>query len=449
MMSIRLSGIVFATIVALIPTARAENLLDIYKLAQENDPTWSGAQANYRANIEIGPQARSVLLPTISAGAGIYKVNQEATRTDQASGAVLGTSAARYNSNGYNVQLTQRLFHMSGFAAYAQGRIAVSQAEAELAIAHQDLIQRTAQAYFEVLAAQDAYEFSRTEKNAIKGQLDLAQRNFAVGNATVVDVHEARARHDLVAAQEVSAESELQVKHEELATITGTTPATTLARPVAHLQLPPPEPADAEHWLKAAADQNLRIKVQEYQHAIASEEVKKYRGGHYPTLDLVASRTYSDAGGGVFGTGIESTTDQIGLQLQVPIYQGGYVSSKVREGVARREQARDGLTLIKRQTARQTREAFLAVTSGATRVRALEQALASSQKALEATLLGYESGVRTGVEVLNAQRELYRTKRDLSQARYSWLTGRLRLKAATATLNDADLTEINSILTPG
>lgn len=449
MMSIRWTVVLCAGLLALAPTAHAENLLDIYKLAQQNDPTWSGAQANYRASLEIGPQARSLLLPTISAGAGIYKVSQEATRTDQTTGTVLGISAARYKSTGYNVQLTQRLFNMSGFAAYAQGRIAVSQAEAELAIARQALIQRTAQAYFDVLAAQDAYEFARTEKKAIKGQLDLSQRNFAVGNATVVDVHESRARQDLVAALEVSAESELQVKQEALAAITGTILATMLARPATPLQLPPPEPADAEHWLKAAADQNLQIKVQEYQYAIATEEVKKYRGGHYPSLDLVASRTYSDAGGGVFGTAIESTTDQIGLQLQVPIYQGGFVSSKVREGVARREQARDALTLTKRQTTRQTREAYLAVTSGATRVRALEQALASSQKALEATLLGYESGVRSGVEVLNSQRELYRTKRDLSQARYSWLVGRLRLKAATATLNDNDLAEINSLLTPG
>ena len=449
MISMRTRRVLFALLIALAPTAQAENLLDIYKLAQENDPVWGGAQANYRATMEIGPQARSLLLPTISAGVGIYKVNQEATRTDQASGAVIaGPAAARYNSSGYNVQLTQRLFNMSGFAAYAQGKIAVSQAEAELAIARQDLIQRTAQAYFDVLAAQDTYDFARTEKNAIKGQLDLAQRNYAVGNATVVDVHEARARQDLVAAQEISAESELQVKQEALITITGITQATALARPAARLQLPAPQPADAEHWLKAAADQNLQIKVQEYQHAIASEEVKKHRGGHYPSLDLVASRVYSDAGGGVFGSGIESTTDQIGLQLQVPIYQGGYVSSKVREAVARREQARDGVTLVKRQTARQAREAYLAVTSGATRVRALEQALASSQKALEATLLGYESGGRSGVEVLNAQRELYRTKRDLSQARYSWLTGRLRLKAAIGTLNDADLAEINSILTP-
>lgn len=429
--------------------AQAEDLLDIYKLAQQSDPTWNGAQANYRANLELWPQARSLLLPTISAGVGLFKVNQEATRTDQVTGTVLGTSAARYNSNGYNVQLTQPLFNMSGFAAYTQGRTALNQAEAELAIARQDLIQRTAQAYFDVLAAQDALEFARTEKNAIKGQLDLAQRNYSVGNATVVDVHEARARQDLAVALEVSAESDLQVKQEVLITLTGITPATPLAHPAPRLQLPAPEPADPEHWLKAAADQNLQIKVQEYLYDIATEEVKKVRGAHYPTLDLVAGRVYSDAGGGVFGTGIESTTDQIGVQLQVPIYQGGYVSSKVREAVARREQAREALTLSKRQTTRQTREAFLAVTSGATRVRALEQALASSQKALEGTLLGYESGVRTGVDVLNAQRELYRTKRDLSQARYAWLTSRLRLKAAIGTLNDTDLAEINRFLTQG
>lgn len=449
MMANRFRFLACSALLALAPTAQAEDLLEIYQLAQQSDPTWNGAQANYRANLELWPQARSLLLPTISAGAGIFKVDQEATRTDQVSGTILGTSAARYTSTGYNVQISQPLFNMSGFAAFAQGRTAMNQAEAELAIARQDLIQRTAQAYFDVLAAQDALEFARTEKNAIKGQLDLAQRNYSVGNATVVDVHEARARQDLAAALEVSAESDLQVKQEALITLTGITPATPLARPVPRLQLPAPEPADPEHWLKAAADQNLQIKVQEYLYNIASEEVKKVRGGHYPTLDLVAGRVYSDAGGGVFGTGIESTTDQIGLQLQVPIYQGGYGSSKVREAVARREQAREALTLSKRQTTRQAREAFLAVTSGATRVRALEQALASSQKALEGTLLGYESGVRTGVDVLNAQRELYRTKRDLSQARYAWLTSRLRLKAAIGTLNDTDLAEINRFLTQG
>jgi len=449
MMSIRLNGVLFGVLCALAPTTHAENLLDIYKLAQANDPAWSGALANYRANLEIGPQSRSLLLPAISAGVGIYKINQETISTDQATGVVTVRPTARYNSSGYEVQFRQHLFNMSGFAAYAQGRIAVNLAEAELAIARQDLIQRTAEAYFDVLIAQDSFEFARTEKKAIQGQLNLAQRNFDVGNATVVDVHEARARQDLTAALEVSAETDLQVKQEALATITGIPPASALARPAARLQLTALEPADPEHWLQAARDQNLQVKVREYQQAMAEKQISIYRGGHYPTLDLVASRTYNDAGGGVFGTGIESTTDQIGLQLQVPIYQGGFGSSKVREGEARRDQARDALTLSKRQTARQTREAYLALTSGAARIRALEQALNSSQKALEATLLGYESGVRTGVEVLNAQRELYRTKRDLSQARYTWLTSRLRLKAAIGTLNEADLAEINSFLTQG
>lgn len=449
MMTHRFGFLTCSALIALAPVAQAENLLEIYQLAQQNDPTWNGAQANYRANLELWPQARSLFLPTISAGAGIYKVDQEATRTDQVSGTIIGTSSARYTSTGYNVQFSQPLFNMSGFAAFTQGRTAMNQAEAELAIARQDLIQRVAQAYFDVLAAQDALEFARTEKNAIKGQLDLAQRNYSVGNATVVDVHEARARQDLAAALEVSAESDLQVKQEALITLTDITPAAPLARPAPRLQLPAPEPADPEHWIKAAAEQNLQIKVQEYLYSIAGDEVNKMRGARYPTLDLIAGRVYSDAGGGVFGTGIESTTDQIGLQLQVPIYRGGFVSSKVREAVARREQAREALTLSKRQTTRQAREAFLAVTSGATRVRALEQALASSQKALEGTLLGYESGVRTGVDVLNAQRELYRTKRDLSQARYAWLSSRLRLKAAIGTLNEADLAEINRFLTQG
>jgi outer membrane protein len=210
--------------------------------------------------------------------------------------------------------------------------------------------------------------------------------------------------------------------------------------------LPKPDPADPEQWVKAAADQNLNIKVQEYLLAIADEEVSKNRSGHYPTLDLVASHTYLNQGGSVFGIATDATTDQIGVQLNVPIYMGGYTSSRVREAVARLEQSRDSLTQTKRQTARQTREAYLAVTSGAVRVQALEQAQVSSQKALESTLIGYESGVRTGVDVLNSQRELYRTKRDLSQARYAWLLSRLRLKAANGTLSEDDLSEINALL---
>jgi outer membrane protein len=426
------------------PVARAENLIDIYKLAQENDATWTAAQANYRANLEKGTQGRSLLLPSVSFNANYSRNYLDGTTTNLVTGGKLSGSD-QYNITGYALQLTQPLFRMSNMAAYAQSKISVSQADAELAIARQDLILRTGQAYFDVLAAQDALEYRQSEKAAIQGQLNLSQRNFAVGNATVVDVHEARARYDLAAADEVSTENDLQVRQEVLATLIGR-PAGGLAHLAGKIALPKPDPADPEQWVKAAADQNLNIKVQEFLFAIADEEVSKNRSGHYPTLDLVASHTYLNQGGSIFGLATDASTNQVGVQLNVPIYLGGYTSSRVREAVARLEQSRDSLTLTKRQTARQTREAYLAVTSGAVRVQALEQAQVSSQKALESTLIGYESGVRTGVDVLNSQRELYRTKRDLSQARYTWLLSRLRLKAANGTLSEADLSEINALL---
>jgi outer membrane protein len=430
-----------------LPVARAENLLDIYRLAQENDTGWTAAQANYRANLEKGAQSRSLLLPVVSFNANYSRNIIDGTTTNLVTGGVL-QGKDEFNINGYGIQLTQPLFRMSSFAAYAQGKISVSQADAELAIARQDLILRTGQVYFDVLAAQDALDFARSEKSAIEGQLRLAQRNFEVGNATVVDVHEARARFDLVAAQEVSADSDLQTKEEVLTSLIGQ-PASGLARLAGKIALPKPEPAEPDQWVKAAADQNLQIKVQELLLQIAEEEVNKSRSGHYPTLDLVASHSYLNQGGSVIGVATDVTTSQVGVQLNVPIYQGGYVSSRVREAIARQDQTRDTLTQAKRQTVRQTRENFLAVTSGAVRVQALEQAQVSSQKALESTLIGYESGVRTGVEVLNSQRELYRTKRDLSQARYAWLLSRLRLKLAAGTLSEIDLAEVNALLTTG
>jgi outer membrane protein len=385
----------------------------------------------------------SLLLPVVSVNANYSKNTIEGTTTNLITGAAI-QGKDKYDITGYGVQLTQPLFRTANFAAYAQGKISVSQADAELAIARQDLVLRAGQAYFDVLAAQDALDFARSEKAAIDGQLHLARRN-SKSAMPLVDVHEAQARFDLAAAQEVSADSDLQSKQEALTTLIGR-PAGGLARLTSKIGLPKPDPAEPEQWVKAAADQNLQIKVQEFLLAIADEEVNKTRGGHYPTLDLVASHGNLDQGGSALGLATDYTSNQIGVQLNVPIYQGGYVSSRVREAVARREQSRDSLTLTKRQTVRQTREAFLAVTSGAVRVQALEQAQVSSQKALESTLIGYESGVRTGVEVLNAQRELYRTKRDLSQARYTWLLSRLRLKLATGTLNEADLGEINALL---
>ena len=420
------------------PLAQAENLLDVYRLAQQNDMTMAQAQANYQANLEKRAQGTGQLLPTLSLNAAHFSVTQDIRQPPP-------THSNDYDSDAYNVLLTQPIYRKSNFAAYSQGKAFAAQAEADLAIAAGELMIRAAQAYFEVLAAEDALGFARTEKAAIAGQLRLAERNFAVGNATVVDVHEARARFDIAAAQEVSADNDLQVKREALTVLTRTTPG-ALARLIWTGPYVYPDPQDVAAWNRIAQERNPLIQSQEQAVRVADEEVEKNRGGHYPTLDLVASHGYNK-NSNIFSPQIyEYTTNQVGVQLQAPLYSGGITQSRVREAIARQEQARAGLEQTKRTVTRLTREAYLAATGGITRVRALEQALISSRKALESTLIGYESGVRTGVDVLNAQRDLYRTERDLSQTRYNYVLSMLRLKLAAGTLSEADLAYFNDRL---
>lgn len=418
--------------------AQAEDLLDIYRLAQQHDLTMAQAQANYRANTEKRSQGTGLLLPTVAFNAAHYAVSQEIEQPAP-------PHSNDYDSDAYTLQLTQPLYRKSNFASYAQGKHQASQAAAELDIALGELMLRSAQAYFDVLAASDALEFARTEKAAIEGQRQLAERNFAVGNATVVDVHEARARHDLAVAQEVQADSDLRLKREALAVLISSSPE-SLARLAPKLPLESPDPQDMEAWNRVALERNPLILAQSRALKVAEEEIEKNRGSHYPTLDFVASHGYNKNSSIFSSATYEYTTNQLGVQLQVPLYGGGITQSRVREAVARRDQARAALEQTRRQTTRMTREAYLAVTTGMARVQALEQAQTSSRKALESTLLGYESGVRTGVDVLNSQRELYRTQRDLSQARYAYLLSHLKLKLAAGTLNDADLAAVNSRL---
>jgi outer membrane protein len=432
---------IIALAVVLMSTAvRAGDLLEVYRLAKTNDPAWLAAEASYRAGIEQAVQGRALLLPTLGLSAS-------RSESDQHVRLPASDNTYRYGTDAYSLQLIQPLYRKQNASAYAQGLAVAAQADFDLQVARQDLILRVARAYFDVLAAEDALDFVITEKNAIARQLALARRNFAVGNATQVDVHEAQARYDLAAAQEITATNQLAVARQAMRVLIGTEPGAfaRLAEPLTPL---PPAPADMDQWVETAMNENRTIKSRQQAFEIAKQEVEKSRGGHYPTLDLTASRSYSDAGGSIQGFAIESTTNQIGLQFQLPLYQGGGISSKVRESVARLEQASWHLDLTRRQVAQQAREAYLAVLNGVARVQALERARASNARALQSTVIGYERGVRTGVDVLNAQRELFRTRLELSQARYDYLFSRLRLKAAAGTLRDEDLEDLNRLLVP-
>jgi outer membrane protein len=319
------------------------------------------------------------------------------------------------------------------------------QTDAQLKIAEQDLVLRTAQAYFDVLIAQDSVQLAEAQKTAITEQLAQAKRNFEVGSATITDTHEAQARHDLTYAQEISAQNNLEIKRSALQQLINELPQNL--KPLGpRFRLDAPLPADMEKWVGNAQLNSPQLVIAHAAVELAEKEVEKNRGGHYPTVDLVANYSTSNANGSSFGVGIDSTNKSIGVQLNVPIFQGGAINSKWREAEANRERARQDLENARRSVAQQTRQSYLGVVSGIAQVQALQQALVSSESVLEASKLGQEVGVRTNLDVLNAQQQLYSTRRDLYQAEYNFLLSELRLKASVGELDEAELAKVNQAL---
>lgn len=423
---------------ALAAPVSAEDLLEVYRLAQHNDPRFAAARAARDAAREKEPQGRAGLLPSINLSAGRSETDQDVTTPSL-------DANYRYPTTSYGLTLTQPLYRKPNLAAYEQGKADAARADYELASARQDLVLRVAQTYLGALAAQDIHEFAVAEKGAIERLLTLTRRNVSVGIGTLIDVHDAEANYDLAIAQEIEAANALEVRREALRVLTGREPG-VLARLLQPLPLDPPQPAQVEKWEDAARSGNPLVLAQRAAVASAVQEVEKNRGGHYPTLDINASHAYSDAGGSVQGFALETRTSQIGLAFNLPIYQGGGTSSRVREALARQEEASQRLEQLQRESALAARDAHAAVRAGLARVQALERALVSNQRALESTVIGYERGARNASDVLLAQRALFRTRRDLAEQRYQYLQARLRLKAAVGTLDDADVEQINRLL---
>jgi outer membrane protein len=302
---------------------------------------------------------------------------------------------------------------------------------------------RVAQAYFDVLIAQDSVGLVGAQKTAISEQHEQAKRNFEVGSATVTDTLEAQSRYDLTGAQEIAAQNDLEIKRSALQQLINATPG-DLAPLGKELKLEAPQPADMQKWVEEAQLNNLQLAIAQAGAEIADKEVARNRGGHYPTVDLVAN--YTQNNGVNFGIGTDSTNKSIGVQLNMPLFQGGVVNSRWREAEANRERARQELENARRNVAQQTRQAYLGVVSGIAQVQALQQALTSSVSVLEASKLGHEVGVRTNLDVLNAQQQLFSTRRDLYQAQYNYLLSQLLLKQAVGALGEEDLSKVNQAL---
>ena len=423
---------------ALSAPVQAEDLTEIFRQAQQRDAQYAAARAARDALAERAPQGLAQLLPGINLSAGRTETDQDVTTP------AIDTNY-RYGTNAYSLTLTQPIYRKQNFATYEQGKAEAARADFELAGATQDLILRVAGTYFTALAAQDIHEFAVAEKEAVGRLLTLTRRNVSVGIGTVIDVHDAQSTYDLTVAQEIEAANALEVRREALRVLTGQPPG-TLARLAQPLPLEPPQPAQVEKWEEAARADNPRVLAQQQAVESATQELEKSRGGHYPTLDLNASHAYSDAGGSVQGFALETRTNQVGLLFNLPLYQGGGTQSRVREAVARQDEANQRLEQLRRESALGARDAHAAVRNGLARVQALERALVSNKRALESTVLGYERGVRNAQDVLIAQRLLFRTRRDLAEQRYLYLQARLRLKGAVGVLAEGDIDEVNRLL---
>ena len=422
------------------PHAFAADLLEVYRDAQAFDAPYAAARAARDAGLEKLPQGRAGLLPTLGLSANTTRNDLESK--SRATGL---TSRADYNSHGWSVSLSQPLFRWQNWVGYQQGELAAASAEAQFAQARQDLIVRVAQAYFDVLLAEEALATAQAQKASTAEQLESAKRNFEVGTATITDTHEAQARYDLIVAQEIAATNDLAVKRQTLRTLTGKEPE-SLKGLRSELKIERPQPDDIARWVESAEGGNIGVQLAQTAHAIALREVERQRAGHYPTLDLVATHGKSAAGGSLTGAGSDSKSSTIGLQLAVPIYAGGAVSSRDREAVALAEKARADLDNARRQAALAARQAYLGVSAGLAQVKALEAGVASSQLAVESNKLGYEVGVRINIDVLNAQSQLFDTRQKLAKARLDTLIAQLKLKSAVGSLTEDDLAAINALL---
>ena len=413
----------------------AYDLMQTYHEALVNDPQYASARALLMAGQEQSVQARSALLPNIYASGGYNRTKYES---------IPYTSETRYGVN-----LSQPLFNWGNYQSYEKSKLAVAVSEAQFAAAQQDLILRVAQAYFDVLTAQDVLAFAQAQKTAIAQQLESATRSFEVGTTTVTDVHESQARYDLANAQEFAAESDLEIRRSALQQIIGRLPS-YLAPLRKDVNVSPPEPNHMDTWVAFSERQNYAVTASEMVLDMARRDIALNRAGHYPTVNLVAGYTQTNSGRQfnlADATSVNSNkSSTFGVHWNIPIFSGYSITSKVRESIALEDKAHNDLVAMRRGAAQLAREAFLGLNSGLSQIRALEAAEVSSLSALDANKLGYEVGVRINIDVLNAEQQVFSTRRDLTSARHAAIMNSLKLKFAAGILDDSDVEQINLLL---
>jgi len=411
-------------------------------LAYTHDQDLQDAEFQYQSTLQTRAQSQAALLPQINANA--FTIHSEDETENNSNTAIIANGTRDYETDGYSISLNQSIYKHSNYKTLQKTDLAISAATATIVSARQDLIVRLAEAYFNVLGAQDNLKFASAEKEAIDKQLEQSKKRFEVGLIAITDVKEAQASYDTSVAQEIEAQNILSANLEALAVILGTY-TTSIAPMREDILLKSPEPANIKAWTDMALESNLALKAAEFNFQAAQKQADADKAEHYPYVDLNAERSFTSPDGGrsVYA---DSTDTSIMLQLTVPIYSGGLTSAKHRQSVALKEQARARKEKAKRQALQNTRDAYLGVSSSIAQVKAFKQALISTQSAHEATQAGFEAGTRTAIDVLTTLREVYRAERDYARARYTYVINTLRLKQAAGILTVNDGKAINSFL---
>jgi outer membrane protein len=416
------------------PSARAQSLLELYDMAHAYDATYLAARALAESAPYRVEQARALMRPSASLSGSASRDQSNPTVGQNFGSDTLGLSLSG----------RQPLFNRANRATIAQSERSLDSSIAELDTAEQDLMLRVSQAYFDVLGAQDTLQTTRASKAAISEQLASARRNFEVGTATITDTREAQARFDLATAQEIAADNDLTLRRIALDQLVGR--ANVVPR---HLAVPVVLPATAavsvDELVSRAADEHPAVRRAQVAFDVARLETEKARAAGLPTVDAVGSL---QGGRGTIARNVSGNNAgaSLGVQINVPLYTGGSVQARISETTVLEERSRNDLEAARRAVTQSTRQAYYTLQSGAAQVKALEAAEASSQLALEATQLGYRVGIRVNVDVLNAQSQLFQTRRDLARARYDVLLGTLRLRQAAGRLTPADILAIDRLL---
>ncbi|MBM3203460.1 TolC family outer membrane protein [Candidatus Woesearchaeota archaeon] len=419
----------------------AMDLLESYQLALQSEPNFLAARAAADATREAVPQARSQLLPSVQATGSVGMASTERTSPSLSGQEV--TNSFDYMSSSYGVNLRQPLFRMQNWALLRQAKEQVAGADATLQKETQNLGDRVASAYFNGLYATDSLASVLAQKEAYQNQLNAATRQFELGQGTRTDIDEAQARYDLSTAQEIEERQNVDYTRHQIERLTNQAVDHLSRLNPARMDLKSLEPAKLEDWISRAEASNPEIKALKHGLASARQEVNKAAAGHYPTLDIYAQYSHSSSDAN-FTINQQFDTTQVGVQMALPIFNGGYVDSRIRQALATVQQAEQQLEAAHVTLQLNVRRQFQSIVEGVAKIRAMEKALYSAEQSLVSNRKGYEAGIRSSIEVLNAVMEKAKVENDLARTRYEYALARLRLRSLTGELDQDVIAAMNT-----